>query len=284
VVATVPDAAGAAEAATRVAPATAGPQEAEVPRSGTPTRGPPTGDVLEGAALGPGTTALDLLQLEGRTIHLPKSDQGADIAPLKLGRKLGAGALGVVYEVEGHPELVVKIIHNAGHGPASIDGQLGGYERIKDNADIAAPRIFATHRGGPNEASYVIMENLNGGRWQGRQVAFSASSGITPEQKAAVRGLYDKLAQAGLIWVDGHFNNVFFFTDAAGRLQAGVLDHDMIVPAAQLPNLPAEAVDAILQTSMGKGVLGILNTAIGTGQVPATDLMNAYFAGRYGAP
>lgn len=102
--------------------------------------------------------------------------------------------------------------------------------------------------------------------------------------------LYTNLGKAGLFWADGHYNNIFLFDGPDGKPRAGILDHDMIVPVAALPNLPDEIKGVMLDTTLnagatakakGVGLVSTLNDAF-QGKLSASEIMDRYLLARYG--
>jgi len=220
--------------------------------------------------------------LEGHTIRLGPTAAGADPGPITLGRRVGSeGAFGIVYEVEGQPGRLVKILHNEEAGPASVARQVSGYSLIKDAPDIPAPRILGHRRGSDGDPGFLIVEDLRAGRWADKNVRFRGSSrDMTPEELRAAQELYDALGQRGLFWADGHANNLFFF-DEGGRVRAGVIDHDMIFRASDLARQDA-VVQGNLLKALGPDGLRRFQDVLDGAPGDAQAMMRTAFERRFG--
>jgi len=197
--------------------------------------------ILSGEKLRPGLASLP--RLAHHTIHLPLSDEGIDLGPIVLGKRIGErGHYGFLYQIVGLPHFALKLIHRAVSGPLSVGRQVCGHRLIERFPDeIPTVRIIASHRGSDQEASYLIVENLREGRWANRDVVV-APRALDEKQRAAARCLYDRLAERDIVAVDCHKGNMFFFEDAAGGLVAGILDHDYIAKINDVPKLPRHTI------------------------------------------
>ena len=173
--------------------------------------------------------------LEHNVVSLPRTADGRELGPVRLGERVGGGYFGTQYRMADQPDKLAKIIHNADGGPASIGRQVAGHEALLQHApDIPMPRILGHRQGGPGEPSYLIVENLRAGKWADKAVTIlPEGSRLTRAQTGAMRELYRELGEKGLVWADGHAANAFFFMDK-GKLRAGILDHDTLFPAGAL--------------------------------------------------
>ncbi len=180
-------------------------------------------------------------QQVGESINL-KDPGGYNLADLgnnqvhELGKFLGEGAFSRVYEL-GSPK----------YGDAVIKFRLRGEEATSaadmvadaalasdrlERAGIPQLKVLATETEG--NYPYVVVEKLPKdakifdhaltGSAEGR-----ASLNFTPEHERAVMKLYEDLANQGLVARDLKIDNLFF-TEKDGKITAGVLDHDFILP------------------------------------------------------
>ncbi len=151
--------------------------------------------------------------------------------PVQLGNMVGSpGGFGAVYQIEGDPGQVLKVVRPGAAGADSITRQLEG-AKLAGEAKIATPEVSSSSAGADGDPPHIIMDNVNGGKWSNVQTPSRAQ--LTPQQRTAMEQLYKQLGDNGLIWADGKLNNVFFY----GSPQApsvGILDPDMIFPANQL--------------------------------------------------
>jgi hypothetical protein len=197
--------------------------------------------IISGDKIRPGLPGLS--QLAHHTIQLPLSDEGINLGPITLGDRIGKpGHYGFLYAIVGHPHAALKLIHLVRSGPPSIMRQVCGYRLIEDfAAEIPTVKILASHCGSDQEASYLIVENLYHGRWANRHVVM-APSVLGERERAAARRLYDNLAERGIVAVDCHKDNLFFFNGGTGDLTAGILDHDYIFNMRDIATLPQRIV------------------------------------------
>jgi hypothetical protein len=128
------------------------------------------------------------------------------------------------------------------------------------------------------------MENLKGGQWEKKKVEVGPfDRELTPDEMRAVRDVYDKLADRGLVWLDGHHGNIFFFEDAGGRLRAGITDQDLIFPAKDF-HKQSQSVHAKAGTFFGTEAMAPVAEALTKpGAVQAKALMDAFFKVRFEA-
>ena len=132
--------------------------------------------------------------------------------------------MGILYEIPETPNLL-KIIHRGGDlgGPGAVQRQVAGDELLR-RAGLASPRILE-HGAQP---PFAIVENIFKGQWAARGARL-ADRVLSNEERAAVKQLYEQMGDRGLVWLDGHRGNVFFYQEG-GRFKAGVLDQDFIYP------------------------------------------------------
>jgi hypothetical protein len=188
-----------------------------------------------------------LEQLEGDTIYLPGTARG-QYAKVTLGKRLGRGAFGWVFEVteNGQPgSQVIKVIGNNwsyldnqiplppitdalvnNMGGDSLRAQVEG-ANILQRLGIPTPKIgyvyTAAKRG---EFSFALMERIdtnapNIDTWAGSKFSETA-------KRAAIEQLHQRLGGAGYIAADLAPRNVYFVLQD-GAVRAGVWDADLIV-------------------------------------------------------
>lgn len=228
------------------------PQEAAVPR------GPPTGapgssaGPLAGAEIGARASAL-----EGHAVRLPRTTDGVDLGTVVIGKQVGGGHFGHLYGMEGRPGLLKVPTNNSGAAEA-MARQGRGYDLIKDKPEIPTVQILARGSGGPGEPPFLVVENLFAGEWAKKGAYLKKSGeGLARDEVGAVKELYDSLVRRGLVWLDGHKANVFFFREG-GRVRAGVLDHDMIMKADDIAKIGRGELPTaeFLQDKLIQGFLG----------------------------
>ena len=164
-----------------------------------------------------------------------------------LGKEVGHGSFGKVYELEGQPTKVLKEVwvdpNNPFSGKVSVRRQQSGYDLIaKTNADPTKPAAkdpiptttLYEARTPPKETPYLLMEHATQApRWMAKNAYVKAKGAdFTPDEQRAMRELGQKFADNGLVWSDPNPGNVSFFTEG-GVLKAAVIDHDFIFPAKQ---------------------------------------------------
>jgi hypothetical protein len=221
-----------------------------------------------------------LSRLAHQTIQLPLSDEGIDLGPITLGDRIGkAGHYGLLYAIVGHPHAALKLIHLARSGPPSIARQVSGYRLIEAfPAEIPTVKIIASHCGNDLEASYLIVEDLYHGRWANRDVVV-APSALGERERAAARRLYDNLAERGIVAVDCHKDNLFFFNGGAGDLMAGILDHDYIFNTEDIAKLPRRTVKRlfILAGPAGSPAWSVVDRAVKGLRISAKEFMEVFY-------
>ncbi len=139
-----------------------------------------------------------------------------------------------------------------------VDDMIHG-ENLLSEAGIMHKRITqAVPDGNP---PYVIQERLAPDEYLlGRRAK------LTSGQQEAVLGLYDQLAEKGLIWADGHIENIYF-KKLPGKDQwaAGVLDGDFIARFGDVPSERlAEHFECLRQLHYAE-VMGINIKSLGMG-------------------
>jgi hypothetical protein len=241
-------------------------------------RTPVGGDaVVSGAGMRPGLPGLS--QLAHRTIRLPPSDEGIDLGPITLGERLGGdGHYGFVYAIVGRPDVAVKLIHRERTGYRSVARQVAGYRLIEPfPAQIPTVKIIASHGGSGEQACYLVVENLHHGRWADRGVVV-APSVLGEREKAAARRLCDNLAGRNIVALDCHRENLFFFDGGAGRVTAGIHDHDYIFNLEEIPRLRRRTVKRLFTLAGPRGpARSAVDRAVKGRSVSAQELMDAFF-------
>jgi hypothetical protein len=78
----------------------------------------------------------------------------------------------------------------------------------------------------------------------------------------SIKDVYNKIADGGDIWGDGHINNMMFQPDGRGGLTAIIHDADMIMTGPELQqalgqfgNIPAAVVQTALEKVSLQGIL-----------------------------
>jgi hypothetical protein len=188
-----------------------------------------------------------LEQLEGDTIYLPGTARG-QYAKVTLGKRLGRGAFGWVFEVteNGQPgSQVIKVIGNNwsyldnqiplppitdalvnNMGGDSLRAQVEG-ANILQRLGIPTPKIGYVHpAANRGEFSFALMERIdtnapNIDTWAGSKFSETA-------KRAAIEQLHQRLGGAGYIAADLAPRNVYFVLQD-GAVRAGVWDADLIV-------------------------------------------------------
>jgi hypothetical protein len=189
-----------------------------------------------------------LEQLEGDTIYLPGTARG-QYAKVTLGKRLGRGAFGWVFEVmeNGQPgSQVLKVIGNNwsyldnqiprlppitdalvnNMGGDSLRAQVEG-ANILQRLGIPTPKISSAHAAANRgEFSFALMERIdtsapNIDTWAGNKFSETA-------KRAAIEQLHQRLGGAGYIAADLAPRNVYFVLQD-GAVRAGVWDADLIV-------------------------------------------------------
>lgn len=139
-----------------------------------------------------------------------------------------------------------------------VDDMIHG-ENLLSEAGIMHKRTTqAVPDGNP---PYVIQERLAPDEY-----LLGRNAKLTSGQQEAVLGLYDQLAEKGLIWADGHIENIYF-KKLPGKDQwaAGILDGDFIARFGDVPSERlAEHFECLRQFHYA-GVMGINIKSMGMG-------------------
>ena len=160
------------------------------------------------------------------------------------------GGFGAVYNIEGDPSQVIKVIRPGAEGAESVTRQLQG-NLLANQAGIETPTVYSSSAGADGEPPHMIMDNVNGGKRS--NVATPSSVQMTPQQNTAFQLLYKKLADNGLIWADGKPNNVYFY-GSPNAPSVGILDPDMISRASDPEKLMEPTVAANFVKSASPGM------------------------------
>ncbi|GEM_PF-6275929 len=168
--------------------------------------------------------------------------------PLQLGNIIGEGRYATVYELitpAGTPRRVVKIyrqpLDSSTPAAETVRNVVKGSELIGD--EIPQLKILSAHPDAPNP--YMIQEALD------PETMTLFSKRVTPEEfspefQEAVVKLYKKFAEKGLVWEDGHIENIYFFKEGA-EMKAGVLDSDRIARWGEYEGIFGENLKGIMQ-------------------------------------
>ncbi|MBI2490489.1 MAG: hypothetical protein HYV94_00035, partial [Candidatus Rokubacteria bacterium] len=189
--------------------------------------------------------------LKGTTVTVRGPDGKPQAVTLRDSK--GQGLYNVVFTTD-DPKKVVKLTVN----PAlsrdevveSAQGVVHGANHLLNPPvpggapPIPHKKVLMADTDGP--MPYTITEALDPKtEWQiaksGRHYARPLDKG----EQTAVLELYQNLANQGLVWADGHLDNIYFFRDAGGAVKAGILDTDRIGhlgAGAGLKPLPGDAV------------------------------------------
>jgi hypothetical protein len=233
--------------------------------------------IISGDEIRPGLPCLS--QLANHTIQLPLSDEGIDLGPITLGERIGrAGHYGYLYAIVGQPHAL-KLIHLARSGPPSVVRQVCGYRLIEPFSDkIPTVKILASHCGTDKEASYLVVENVYHGRWADRDVV-EAPSALGERERVAARRLYENLAERGIVAMDCHKDNLFFFDGNTETLRAGILDHDYIFGMKDIATLPQRIVKRMftLAGPVGSPAWSTLDRAVKGRTISAEEFMEVFY-------
>jgi hypothetical protein len=233
--------------------------------------------IISGDEIRPGLPCLS--QLANHTIQLPLSDEGIDLGPITLGERIGrAGHYGFLYAIVGQPHAL-KLIHLARSGPPSVVRQVCGYRLIEPFSDkIPTVKILASHCGTDKEASYLVVENVYHGRWADRDVV-EAPSALGERERVAARRLYENLAERGIVAMDCHKDNLFFFDGNTETLRAGILDHDYIFGMKDIATLPQRIVKRMFSLAgpVGSPAWSTLDRAVKGRTISAEEFMEVFY-------
>ena len=181
-----------------------------------------------------------------------------------LGVKIGEGGAAAVYEVRDLPDRVLKLLKDRDLAKAQreIEVSLRTQARLRQ-AGIAHLGIVGY--GNRGDMAYTVCERLPANarvhglrrvRNDAGQIVPNGYRGLEPEQRLprafqhAIVRLYKRLAEAGLVWEDGHLDNLYFYPKGL-YWEAGILDLDRIVPFGDLRDADS-AMDRLL-TGIGQG-------------------------------
>jgi len=163
----------------------------------------------------------------------------------QLGDALGVGEYATVYRLlddSGQPTgRVIKFVrnnpmHDSSSAAEVVQRMQRSYETLSEGGEILSLpcRRFEAEAKIP----FVIQDDLA----NMKNVEYFADPSLAkpglakntwgPEFERAVLQLYRDIADRGLIWMDGHANNIFF-QQVDGVWRAGVLDPDMILRAGE---------------------------------------------------
>jgi hypothetical protein len=93
---------------------------------------------------------------------------------------------------------------------------------------------------------YTITEALDpASEWQIPKSGRHYTRPLSRDEQVAVLELYQNLSRQGLVWADGHLDNIYFFKDGGG-VRAGILDTDRIGHLPSRPGVPLAPGDEAL--------------------------------------
>jgi hypothetical protein len=254
------------------------------PPEGPPPSKPPTGEPPEVRGPPPGSNTNPLRgsaivqnakNLAGKTIDLGTGGVVTVGDPVAL-----PGSIGAVYKIPGRPNELLKVIHSTKDlgGAGAVLRQARG-SKLLDDANMPNARVLESPTKEALESGaappYLIVENLHAGQWAAKG-AEMAKGEATKAQRTAVEKLYTDMGDRGLVWLDGHLNNVFFYRE--GRtLKAAILDQDFIYPFNELK----KDIDAPA-TLLGTPAMHSLSNALtNPGSISAGKLMSEFFESLY---
>lgn len=163
--------------------------------------------------------------LAGRIVKLSTAK-----LPIKLGKRYGIGAYGVVYEMTGTKKVIKLIPTKRGWGQVSIITQVNGYDLVRTRLPGRTPKILARADVLGDHPGHLVLQDVTKTRWgSDGNFGYLAKEGqaLTRAEKLAMKELHHELGDRGLVWTDGHRGNVYFYRQK-GRVIAGVLDTDRI--------------------------------------------------------
>jgi hypothetical protein len=193
--------------------------------------------------------------------------------PVQLGRLLGAGKFGSVYEVAGNPGEVIKVGNANPNSAASFPRQVEGAKLLRA-AGIPTPALDAGPAAVPGNPPTLFGENVFS-KWAGATILSDTRGPLAPAQLQAVANLYREIGNAGLIWADGNPSNIFVYSGPGG-LTAGVVDADMVFADSALRAQPA-----IVQNNLVAVLQAARQMQLVFNQASAPEMMNALFNARY---
>ena len=218
---------------------------------------------LTGAAVSNGLDDLtnEVVQIGGKTFD--------------LGAMRGdPGAFGTVYDIKNMPGSLLKVVRNDLGGTQSIEGQIAGNDLLQ-KAGIATPAMEDISSGGTNA---VLVQDVTKAFPGG--TAFNSSDlgkNASPEVKAAMKAMFDKMGKEGLVWEDGALRNSFVYQTPNG-LRGGILDTDRIFPFSEIQNQSGGR-----QISIARKIqAGFKAAGVNPSRATAEDYMNALYRYYYG--
>jgi len=171
---------------------------------------------------------------------------GTRVGEFEVGRRLGCGASSVVHELHGDWEgHVLKVLHDADGGEAELARMLACEDLLPDGTVV--PIVASGEIGG---ARYVVQRRVpdgaflheqygafdgdaipTGGTARSRIVGVRGSDGtvgpLPREHAHAICRLYERIADEGLIWTDGHVGNLVLLEEG-GEVVARIVDLDHV--------------------------------------------------------
>lgn len=154
----------------------------------------------------------------------------------ELGKFLGEGAFSRVYELESpnYGDAVIKFRLRGEESTSAADmvaDAAMASDRL-ERAGIPQLKVLATETDG--NYPYVVVEKLPKDAKIFDHAITATAEGrakvnFTPEHERAVMKLYEDLANKGLVARDLKIDNLYFI-EKEGKVTAGILDHDFILP------------------------------------------------------
>ncbi|MEZ5383883.1 MAG: hypothetical protein R3F13_00050 [Prosthecobacter sp.] len=190
-----------------------------------------------------------------------------------IGEYINKGVYNSVYELADQPGLVIKFPNKVlnptpGLDPLeALEAVYKAQDEVKELvhgsnllADAGLPQLKVVDAS-TGDLPFVITERLDPSKHtiikysdlEASRPALIKSGKWTGEHEQAVAELYHSLGEKGLVWADGHADNLYFFIGADGKLKAGILDHDQI---ALIDDLPTALQNALIKDV---GQLGEVN-------------------------
>lgn len=205
--------------------------------------------------------------------HVPV-DTGGLVGKYVLGRRLGAGGMGAVYEacVEGR-RVAIKLPYCEtleSHYAARrfLDEGIAG--SIVDHPNLA--RIYE-HGETEHGVPYLVMEQVPGERLC---VQVARDNGLSPRRAASiVRQLLDGLDAlhgAGIVHADVKSDNVLLGTNPDGREVAKLIDFGLAHPDLERRHAPPAQIDDIVSGTPDYMAPEVIR---GEGSTPLSDLYSA---------
>jgi hypothetical protein len=212
---------------------------------------------------------------------------------VKLGAYVKSGSFSDVYRKADQPRKVIKIGRDPTESPASFTRQINDAKRLTQ-AGVETPRIDKNWDPGTPTSpgslttDYVKYDEFDPAKPapKGTAVMFKSEGDLVgvPAAERAMRGLYDKTAQAGYVLVDGAPRNVVFKPNGSGGFTPIVIDPDMVMTPEEIAQslkdgtLPGEVIGGVLSGG------GVMRNAINLFQgkpISAATLSNDLFVARF---